>query len=161
MIICSALSKDISELNLSLDTINMINIAFIHAYFNKKEGRSNGNIPQNRPDHHAACLASALSRIYLRYTSSMPFSLLCCLGSGSASHIGEKIRQAAPHIILVHPHPSLSFYSFHSDRHGRRPPIPPAGSAPEGPPQRHSHDEAADLPFSLKRSPGGFPSVLP
>ena len=85
MIICSALSKDISELNLSLDTINMINIAFIHAYFNKKEGRSNGNIPQNRPDHHAACLASALSRIYLRYTSSMPFSLLCCLGSGSAS----------------------------------------------------------------------------
>ena len=98
MIICSALSKDISELNLSLDTINMINIAFIHAYFNKKEGRSNGNIPQNRPDHHAACLASALSRIYLRYTSSMPFSLLCCLGSGSAS---RSISPAYFSIILA------------------------------------------------------------
>ena len=85
MIICSALSKDISELNLSLDTINMINIAFIHAYFNKKEGRSNGNIPQNRPDHHAACLACALSRIYFRYISSIASSLLCRLGSGSAS----------------------------------------------------------------------------
>ena len=121
MIICSALSKDISELNLSLDTINMINIAFIHAYFNKKEGRSNGNIPQNRPDHHAACLASALSRIYLRYTSSMPFSLLCCLGSGSASRPDPSPR-----------HISLSYWR-------------------ENPPGRSTHHSrtSASLPFVL------------